>query len=291
MQQYQSFHRNPKTPQPKAPPKSCDSQFHVFGPVERYPIRPGAVYCLPEATLEAALAMHKTLGIERGVIVQSTAYGTDFRVLYDALAKAGPNYQGCAVIDDSVSDQELQRLHDAGVRGARFNFWKRLNLVPTPEQFKRSIARVQELGWYAKLNMPVDDLMEMQELFNPLEIKMVIDHFCHPEFERGLHHPSVKFLTNLLGRGNWWMMLSNGDRWSITGKPWDDAVDFAKVYIDAAPDRMIWGSDWPHPLVPLDESPKDDGELIELAYRYTDDNEIRRKLFVDNPAKLFGFQD
>ncbi len=291
MQKYQTFHPNPKSPQPPAPANTCDSQFHVFGAVDKYPIRPGAVYCTPEATIDAALKLHRTLGIQRGVIVQSSAYGMDFSILYDALAQAGPNYQACVVIDDSVSDKELQKLHDAGVRGARFNFWKVLNLVPTPDQFKRSIARIESMGWYAKLHMPVDEMIEMQELFHPLKLNVVMDHFGRPEFDRGLSHPSIKFITDLLRKGNWWMMLSNGDRWSAKGKPWDDAVEFAKHYIDAAPDRMIWGSDWPHPLIPIEEPPKDDGELMELAYRYADNDQILRKILVENPAKLFGFKN
>lgn len=291
MQKYQTFHRNPKSPQPLAPAGTCDSQFHVFGPVDKYPIRPGAVYCTPEATIEAALNLHRTLGIKRGVIVQSSAYGMDFRILYDALEIAGPNYQACVVIDDSVSDKELQKLHDAGVRGARFNFWKVLNLVPTPEQFRRSIARIEALGWYAKLHMPVDEMIEMQELFHPLKLNVVMDHFGRPEFDRGVGHSSIKFITDLLKKGNWWMMLSNGDRWSVKGKPWDDAVEFAKTYINVAPDRMIWGSDWPHPLIPIEEPAKDDGELIELAYRYAENDAIRRKILVENPAQLFGFKN
>lgn len=291
MQKYQTFHRNPKSPQPPAPPRTCDSQFHVFGAADKYPIRPAAVYCTPEATIEAALKMHKTLGIQRGVIVQSSAYGMDFKILYDALAVAGPGYQACVVIDDSVSDKELQKLHDAGVRGARFNFWKVLNLVPTPEQFKRSIARIEEMGWYAKLHMPVDELIEMQHLFHPLKLNVVMDHFGRPEFERGPDHASITFIKDLLRKGNWWMMLSNGDRWSQQSKPWDDAVAFAKSYVEVAPDRMIWGSDWPHPLVEIDTPPKDDGELLELAYRYADTDAVRQKILVDNPAALFGFKD
>jgi len=289
MQQYQTFHRNPKVPDPLPPPNTCDSQFHVFGPTDKYPIRPGAVYCTPEATIEAALKLHKTLGIARGVIVQSSAYGTDFRILYDALKTAGPNYQACIVIDDSVSDAELQKLHDAGVRGARFNFWKVLNLMPSPEGFRRSIARISELGWYAKLHMPVDDLIEMQDLFKPLKLNVVLDHFGRPELDRGLGHPSIAVLDGLLRQGNWWMMLSNGDRWSAHGKPWDDAVALGRHFVDVAPDRMIWGSDWPHPLVPVNEPAKDDGELLELVYRYAPNDTVRRKILVDNPAALFGF--
>lgn len=291
VQKYQTFHRNPKVPQPLPPPNSCDSQFHVFGPVEKYPIRPGAVYCTPEATIEAALAMHERLGISRGVIVQSSAYATDFRVLYDALEIAGPQYQGCVVLDDDVSDAELQKLHDAGVRGVRFNFWKVLNLVPSRQSFERTIARIQEMGWYVKLHMPADELMEMQDMFRPLKVNVVLDHFGRTEFDRGIAHPSVTLIEGLLKEGNWWMMLSNGDRRSKAGKPWDDAVMFARHFMDVAPDRMIWGSDWPHPLLAENEPPKDDGELLEFAYNYAKNEKLKQKLLVENPARLFGFTD
>lgn len=290
IQKYQTFHRQPKRPAVLPPPKSCDSQFHVFGPMDKYPIRAGAVYCTPEATIEAALAMHKVLGIERGVIVQSSAYSTDFRVLYDALAIAGPQYQGCVVLDDEVSDAELRRLHDAGVRGVRFNFWKVLNLVPSRASFERAIARVGEMGWYVKLHMPVDELIEMQDLFRALKVKLILDHFGRTEFDRGTAHPSVAFVDGLLREGNWWMMLSNGDRRSKAGRPWDDAVTFARHFMDTAPDRMIWGSDWPHPLLAESEPPKDDGELLEFAYGYAKNEALKQKLLVDNPAEIFGFK-
>lgn len=290
MEKFQTFHPNPKTPNPLPPPGTCDSQFHVFGPTDKYPIRPGAIYCTPEATIEAALKMHRTLGISRGVIVQSSAYGMDFRVLYDALATAGPNYQGCVVIDDTVSDKELRKLHDAGVRGARFNFWKVLNLVPTPEAFNRAIDRIKDMGWYIKLHVPIDELIELKDLFEPVTLNIVMDHFGRAEFSRGVDHPSSRFITDILKKGNWWVMLSNGDRWSVAGKPWNDAVEFAKAFIAAAPDRMIWGSDWPHPLIPESEPAKDDGELLELAYRYADTDALRKKIFVDNPSALFGFK-
>ncbi len=291
MQKYQTFHSQPSAPQPLPPANSCDSQFHVFGPVDKYPIRPGAVYCTPEATIEAALAMHRRLGIARGVIVQSSAYATDFRVLYDALEVAGRQYQACVVLDDAVSDAELQKLHDAGIRGVRFNFWKVLNLVPSRKSFERAIARVAAMGWYIKLHMPVDELMEMQDMFRPLKVNVVLDHFGRVEFDRGLDHPSIAFVDGLLREGNWWMMLSNGDRRSKAGKPWADAVTFARHFLDVAPDRMIWGSDWPHPLLAESEPPKDDGELLEFAYSYAKDEKVKRKLLVDNPAQLFGFKD
>jgi 2-pyrone-4,6-dicarboxylate lactonase len=286
---FRLFDPNPRVPDPLPPPNSCDSQFHVFAPADRYPIRPGAAYHTPEASLAAALKMHRTLGIERGVIVQSTAYGTDYRILVDSLAEAGPNYRGIAVIDDTVTDADLQRMHDGGVRGVRFNFLKALNIRPSPELFKRSIARVQDLGWFIKIHGTGQDLLDLEPLLTPLTIEAVIDHFGNPDFGQPFAQPGVRLVQNLLKKGNWWLMLSNGDRRSKTGPPWNDAVAFARAYIDTAPDRMIWSTDWPHPLVTMDMPMKNDGELLELLYRYAPDAKTRHKILVDNPQTLFGF--
>ena len=263
MQKFRLFDPNPKTPNPLPPKNSCDSQFHVFAAADKYPIRPGAVYHTPEATITAALKMHKALGIERGVIVQSTAYGTDYRILVDSIAAAGPNYRGIAVIDDSVTDADLRRMHDGGVRGARFNFLKVLNIVPTPEAFKRSVARCEALGWFIKIHGSAEDLLDIAPMLRTLKINAVIDHLAYPNFDLPVDQPHIRVVQELLKQGNWWLMLSNGDRWSKTGYPWDDAVKYARAFIDTAPDRMIWGSDWPHPLVTEDMEMKNDGDVLD----------------------------
>jgi predicted TIM-barrel fold metal-dependent hydrolase len=289
MQKFKVFHPNPKTPNPLPPPKSCDSQVHIFAPADRYPVRPTAAYHTPTATISAALKLHKTLGFERGLIVQSTAYGTDYRILVDAIAEAGPNYRGCAVIDDTVTDADLRKMHDGGIRGARFNFLKILNIVPKPEEFRRSIERVQELGWFVKIHGTMQDLFDIEDLIKPLKLNAVIDHFGNPDFTQPISQKGVGYIQDLLKRGNWWMMLSNGDRQSKAGYPWNDAVEFARAYIEVAPDRMLWGTDWPHPLVTEDMPMKDDGELVELLYRMAPSEAILKKILVDNPEALFGF--
>jgi predicted TIM-barrel fold metal-dependent hydrolase len=284
IKQYSMFDKNTRAPHPLPPPNTCDGQFHIFG---SYPPRPGAAYFAPEATITEALRMHKALGIERGVIVQSTAYGTDHRALLEALAIAGPNYRACGIVNESVSDSELLKLHEAGVRGARFNFNKMLNIFPQPEEFARTVARVEELGWYIKLHCGANELVELAPLFDPLTCTVVVDHMGRPEFAKGLKDPRLLQGLEFMKRPNWWMLVSNGDRRSQAGYPWDDAIPHAQAYIAAAPDRCIWATDWPHPLhtgkVP------NDAELLELFYRYTSDGTLRRKILVDNPAVLFGF--
>jgi len=289
MQKYKLFDPNPRTPNPLPPKGTCDCQFHIFAAADRYPVRPGAVYHTPEATIEAALRMHKALGIERGVIVNSTAYGTDYRILLDGIAAGGPNYRGIAVVDDTVTDADYKRMHDGGVRGVRFNFLKVLNIVPSPASFKRALDRVAEMGWFIKIHGSGQDLLDLADLLRPVKVNAVIDHLTNPDFDQPVDQPSVNFCKELLAKGNWWVMLSNGDRRSKAGYPWSDAVKYAQAYIEAAPDRMIWGSDWPHPLVTEDMPMKNDGDLIELLYRYCPTEEIKRKILVDNPANLLGF--
>lgn len=287
MPEYCPFERNTRPPKPLPPAKSCDSQFHVFGSREKYPVRPGAVYEAPEATFAEARKMHKILGIERGVIVQSTAYGADHRALLDALAEGGGNYRGCAVMIDQLSDAELQKFHEAGMRGVRFNFLKAINFVPSTDSISRSIDRARELGWFVKIHPGPGDLLEFERLFKKVKLNIVIDHMGRPDFALGPKDPTVSKIVDLLKTGNWWMMLSNGYRQSKMGYPWDDAVPIARAYIDAAPDRVIWASDWPHPI--STEKVPNDADVLELLYRYAPEEGERRKILVDNPASLFGF--
>src|SRR5690606_14499901 len=228
MPEYLPFDPNPRAPNPLPPAGSCDSQFHVFGPREKYPVRPGAVYEMPQATIETALRMHRTIGIERGVIVQATTYGADHQVVLDALAIAGPNYRGCAnaLVLLERDDTYLARLHDAGVRGARFNR-QGLGVSMAQADFERALARVRELGWYVKFQPEASGVAAQAALFEKLEIPVVIDHMGRPDPEAGAADPSLKKVVELLGRGNFWVMLSLSEKISKQGYPWDDVVPIA----------------------------------------------------------------
>lgn len=289
MPDYLPFDPNPRAPRPLPPAGSCDSQFHVFGPRETYPVRPGAVYEMPHATIETALRLHKTLGIERGVIVQATTYGADHQVVLDALEIAGPNYRGCAnaLVLLERDDAYIQRLHDAGVRGARFNR-QGLGVSMAPADFERAMARVRELGWYVKFQPEATGVAEQAALFEKLEIPVVIDHMGRPNPEAGAADPSLKKVVELLGRGNFWVMLSLSEKISKQGFPWNDVVPIAQACVEAAPDRVIWGSDWPHPVSV--KQPPNEGDLMELLYRFVPDATLLKKVLVDNPARLFGFE-
>lgn len=287
MEQFSKFRADTRKPETPPPPASCDSQVHVFGDPAKYPLRPTGAYPPPaDATITEALRMHRTLGLERGVIVQATVHGTNHQILFDALAQAGPAYRGIAIVDDTVSDLELRRLHEAGVRGARFNFWKQLNIAPTPETFLRSIDRIKEYGWHAKVHSAGEEWLDLKDLLAKVNIPVVIDHMGHPDLRKGIGQPTIRMLLDLLRNENWWVMISNADRFSAEQQIWDDALPLAQTLIAAAPDRAIWCTDWPH--VQYRKPMPNDAELLEFLYRAAPDPVVRRKILADNPARLFG---
>lgn len=288
MPDYFPFDPNPRTPARLPPRGSCDSQFHVLGPREKYPVRPGAAYEMPSATFAAAIRMHKTLGIERGVIVQPTTYGADHQVTLDALAQAGPNYRGCAnaVVLSERDDAYIARLHDAGVRGARFTR-QGLGLALSPDAFARAMARVRELGWYVKIQPEPTGIVENAPLFEKLEIPVLIDHMARPDPGAGAADPNLRKVVELLKKGNFWVMLSLGEKISRKGPPWDDVIPIARAFIETAPDRVIWATDWPHPV--SKKPPPNEADLLELLYRMAPGEPALHRILVDNPAVLFGF--
>jgi predicted TIM-barrel fold metal-dependent hydrolase len=266
---------------------SCDSQAHYFTTSPHYPVVPKAAYQAPDASIDDLLKMHRTLGIDRGVLVHPIPYGTDNSLLIQVLKQAGPNYRGIAVINDSVSDKELQRMHDVGVRGIRFSFLQILGIRPDLDLFYRTLERIAPMGWCVKVHFGADEIFELEPIFRRVRIPAVIDHIGQTNVGRGLEQPAFRLLLDLMQQPNWWLMLSNGDRNSATGYPWDDTIPFAQALQDIAPDRLVWGTDWPH--VRYFQKMPNDADLLELAYRYMPDPTAQQRILVDNPARLFGF--
>lgn len=288
MQQYESFDPNPRVVKPRPPRGSCDGQLHVFGPIDHYPVRSGAAYVMPTATLDMALRMHRALGIDRGLIVQPTSYGTDYRALLDALEAAGANYRGCVVLNESVSDADLRDLHDRGIRAARFNFLNALNLVPSSASIRNTMARIRELGWVVKIQPPADGLVEIAAHFENIDdVPIVIDHMGRTDLDPDHPKPNLKKLFELLDKDNFWLMLSNAYRLSKRATSWDDVIPVTRALVDVAPDRIIWASDWPHPL--STKPVPNDADILEFLYRCIPDEEQQRKILVENPERLFGF--
>lgn len=273
----------------RLPQGSCDGHFHVFGDPERYPARrANPHYSTPSESIEDARRVHADVGYERGAIVQASIYMTDHSLLKDVLADLPRDrYRGVAIIDDSVTDAELASLHAAGVRASRFMFVQALGISQNLSEFHRSIARISELGWFAKVFAFGDDLLELDAELASVTVPLVLDHMGRLDFSLGTTQPACDLIVDRLKNQNWWIMLSNGDRSSAGGAPWDDAAAFGRLFYEAAPDRCIWGSDWPH--VHYGGPPPSETDLIQLLRRYVPDDEALRRVLVDNPARLFGF--
>ncbi|MDH3240089.1 MAG: amidohydrolase family protein [Alphaproteobacteria bacterium] len=294
--EYQYWDRNPRRPAPPPPPGSCDCQFHIYADPAVYPTRPNPPYEAIDATFSDARAMHRAIGFDHGVIVHSGIYGTDASLMVDALnalpAEERRRYRGIAVIDDKITDAEMDRLNRAGVVGVRINFDRQLKMTPSGETVRTILKRVEEIGWHVRVHVRGNDLIEHSDILRSVkDVDMSIDHLGHVDLTKGLDQAACRWILDILTRENWWMMVSNGNRDSVMESGWDDAVPFGKAFIEAAPDRAIWGTDWPHPSW-RKKRMMNDAEEVELLYRYVDHDEtLIRKILVDNPKRLHGFRD
>ena len=268
---------------------TCDCQVHVFGDVRVYPPVANRSYDPPPATGQELAAAHQRSGVDRVVIVQATIYGNDHRALLDAL-RGRCNFRGVATVNDEISDAELAVLHQAGVRGARFGLGSSIQTALSREEFARSVSRIQVLGWHAKILASLEDLEKYQSWLHDLTLPVVLDHLGGMHPGHALEGPGFDVLQKLLWKQNFWIMLSNSDRRSVQGPPWDDMVPIIRAVLSLAPDRAIWGTDWPHvryanPIVPQI------ADLLTFLSRAIPEQNSIRKVLVDNPARLYGFVD
>jgi 2-pyrone-4,6-dicarboxylate lactonase len=226
------------------------------------------------------------------VIVHAMPYDTDHGLLIDTLSSIEDrrNIRAIAIIKDNVSDTELSTLNEFGVRGARFDIGRYYNELQSPASVGQSLARAREIGWHARIHIAGPHLLEYAELFSSInDMTFVVNHMGHLDFSAGLNAPAFLWLIDRLKNHGWWLMLSNGSRLSNVVDGWDDAVPFGQAFVEAAADRMIWGSDWPHVRWRKPRMPND-GELVELLYRYLHhDTALIEKVLVHNPARLHGF--
>ncbi len=271
----------------RLPPLTCDSHCHIFGPHARYPYAPGRSYTPHDAPLSAFRVLHGKLGVERAVIVNATCHGRDNSVVTDAIAESGGRYLGVANIDESFTDRELERLTEQGIRGCRFTFVRRLGAVPDLAAFQRIIKRIKPLGWHVDLYFEAQDVPDFVPMLRALPLTYVIDHMGG--VRAGAIHDAASFaaLVELLRTDeNCWMKVTGPERISAAGPPFHDVVPFARALIAAAPDRVLWGTDWPHPNVKLMPN---DGDLVDIVPHYTADPALQQALLVDNPARLYRF--
>ena len=268
------------------PPLACDAHCHVFGPVAKFPYDPQAAYVPADAPFEALQQLHKRLGLERAVIVHASCHGADMRVTLDAIARSGGRYRGTAIIDSSYSEKDLERMHEGGIRAVRFNFVRHLGGRPDMRLFRKTVARLRALDWHLILHLDAQDLIEFEDLFSKLPVPFVIDHMGRVKAADGLEQPPFKTLLGFLKNENAWVKICGAERVSSKGPPFTDAVPFGRALVEAAPDRVLWGTDWPHPNV---KWMPDDAALVGLFPLMAPDPARQRKILVENPARLYGF--
>jgi predicted TIM-barrel fold metal-dependent hydrolase len=274
------------SPRLKAPPGAIDCHFHIFGPTDRYPQSPGRSYDPVEASVEAYLAMAATLGLQRMVVVQASIYGTDNSCTLDAVDRFG-RHRACAVavVDDSFDAAALRALDRRGVRGVRFNA---VSGNGTPlDQLETLARRIEPLGWHLQLYAHGAQLPELAERLLAPPVPVVIDHMGQVPTGRGLDSPEFQVLLRLLRSGRCWVKLS-GYRIAANGPPYADVLAPARALIAAAPERCVWGTDWPHPHLEGRPMP-DDGLLLDLLGEWAPDPAQQRRILVDTPAALYGF--
>ena len=274
-----------RTPRFKLPALACDSHTHIFGPGDKYPYV--GSYIPPDAPLEDFQKLHKILGIGRAVIVNASVHGTDNSVALDAIKVSGGRYRAVANLDAAITERGLQELHDGGFRGCRFNFVKHLGGTPDMKVFHRTVDMVAKLNWHVDLHFDAIDLPDYAELLAKLPVRYTIDHMGRVKAADGLDQPPFRTLLDLMQRDEkCWVKVSGCERVTSMGPPFTDAVPFAKKICDTAPDRVIWGTDWPHPNV---KAMPNDGDLIDLIPLFAPDPAVQQKILVDNPARLFDF--
>jgi predicted TIM-barrel fold metal-dependent hydrolase len=281
---------DPNTRKPKfqPPPGACDAHCHIFGPGDLYPYAPDRTYTPPDAPLSRFKALQSILGLSRAVLVNASCHGTDNTVIVDAIAQSGGRYRGVANADDSFTERDFEKLHRSGFRGVRFNFVKHLGGMPDMDEFHRIVARIRPFGWHVDLHFDAGDLLEFADLLHELPVPFLIDHMGRVPTKAGLEQEPFRRLLDVARRNErCWVKISGAERISSAGPPFTDAVPFAQALIAAAPDRILWGTDWPHPNI--SRHMPNDGDLVDLVPLYMPDPSMRRRILVENPHRLYGF--
>ena len=279
---------NPKVPDLRLPPLSCDSHCHIFGPADVFPYSSDRTFTPPDAPKETLRRLHDFLGFERAVLVQSAVHGTDHSALLDALETDSDRYRGVALVTPATSPLEIARLNDAGVCGVRLNFLPHLGGYPSLETIQSVLRLVHPFSWHVEIHVEGDGIIEFFDLIRSIQSPVVIDHMARVDIREGLRGNSVLALLRLLDTGNVWVKLSGVDRVSIQEPPFADGVQLAWMLADHAPERVLWGTDFPHPNI--NGYMPDDGQLVNLIEQIAPDEALRHRMLVENPAEFFGFQ-
>ncbi len=284
----------PEASPPRAltpPPLACDAHCHIFGPAARFPFSPTRTYTPPDSGIEDFERLQERLGLARAVFVQASCHGTDNAAMIDAIQRGRGRYAGVAMIDDTFTDGDLSYLHENRVRGIRFNFVAHLGGAPDLDRFWRLVRRVEPLGWHIVLHFDARDLPTHVALLDALPVPYVIDHMARVPARDGVDQEPFQQLLQLLATDErCWVKISCAERLTDgpvgDGDGFHDVIPFGRALVAAAPDRVLWGTDWPHPNL---EIMPDEGRLLDLLAAYAPDEAVRNRILVDNPERLYDF--
>ena len=288
------WYANPSKPHFILPEGAVDAHCHVFGPGAKFPYAPERKYTPCDAGREQLFALRDQLGFARNVVVQATCHGADHRAMVDVLVHAEGRARGVATVRRAIGDDQLRALHAAGVRGMRFNFVKRLVDFTPRDELMEIAARVAKLGWHVVIYFEAVDLPELWDFFTALPTVVVVDHLGRPDLSKPVDGPEFeRFVKLMREHGNVWSKVTCPERLSITGpkaldgerNAYRDVVPFARRIVEEFPDRVLWGTDWPHPN--LKDHMPDDGLLVDFIPHIATTTESQRKLLVDNPMRLY----
>ena len=284
-----------RAPQWVLPKGATDTHFHVFGPQDRFPFSPRRRYDAPDAPIEQWWAMAAVCGIDRGVAVTGSVHGSDNAPIIDAIARSDGRLRGVAKVDADTPYSELEQMKAAGVVGARFSILS--DRSGTIDEVQRAAPVLAELGWSMDLHLSADALLENEAIVRGLPVPVVIDHMANLRPSDGLDHPAMQLLLDLVATGNVWVKVAAVHKRSAIHRadvaegatPYTDVVERARVLVERAPDRVLWGTDYPHANIYDPRETPNEGDLLDVLALYAPDDQSRQKLLVDNPAQLYGF--
>jgi 2-pyrone-4,6-dicarboxylate lactonase len=288
------WYQNPAKPSFRVPAGSVDAHCHVFGPGDRFPFAPERKYTPCDASKEQLFALRDHLGFARNIIVQATCHGADNSALIDALENSQGTARGVVTVKRTVTDEQLQAMHKAGVRGVRFNFVKRLVDFTPKDELLEIANRIALLGWHIVIYFEAVDLPELWDFFTALPTPIVVDHMGRPDVTKSIDGPEFGlFIKFMQEHSNIWSKVSCPERLSVNGPPallgetapYQDVIPFAKRVVESFPDRVLWGTDWPHPN--LKDHMPDDGLLVNFIPLIANTPQLQQKLLVDNPMRLY----
>ncbi|MFZ8945588.1 MAG: amidohydrolase family protein [Paracoccaceae bacterium] len=280
------FHPNPKKPDFQLPKGAVDAHCHVFGPSPEFPFAPERKYTPCNAGKEKLFELRDHLGFTRNVIVQATCHGKDNRAMMDACRASGGLARGVASVGADITKEELSDMHEAGVRGVRFNFVKRLVDATPKSVFLEIAAKIQDFGWSTVVYFEAQDLEDLEPFLQELPGTIVIDHMGRPDVKNGVDHIDFKrFISLLENNSSIWSKVTCPERLTVAGPPYDDVVPFYQAIVDRFEDRVLWGTDWPHPN--MKSHMPDDGALVDYIPRIARTVQQQEKLLVTNPTRLY----